>query len=167
MDGKYNWGFEILTAVIIICDITPCSPYHLNFQSRKSAEKEPACRKLLGRISGQPGYQFCGVWMVRERGLRAGAILAQLIFDPECGGITFLRNACSHMDYMMLYPRKWQHSWKCNHLATAPFRILLMSLALTSIWNVYVSNFSVVFLSVYTHLKALQWALYFWVTGIC
>jgi hypothetical protein len=35
--------------------------------------------------------------------------LAWLIFNPEDGGDTFFRNVSSHMDYMALYPRRWQH----------------------------------------------------------
>jgi hypothetical protein len=33
-----------------------------------------------------------------------------MIFDPEEGGITFLRNVCSLTEYTVLYPRRWQHS---------------------------------------------------------
>jgi hypothetical protein len=33
--------------------------------------------------------------------------LARLIFEPENGGDTFLRNVCSHMDYTAIYPRRW------------------------------------------------------------
>jgi hypothetical protein len=32
-----------------------------------------------------------------------------MIFDPEDGGDTFLRNVGSHKNYMALYPRRWQH----------------------------------------------------------
>jgi hypothetical protein len=34
----------------------------------------------------------------------------RLIFDPEVGGDTFLRNVGLHMDYTALYFRRWQHS---------------------------------------------------------
>jgi hypothetical protein len=34
--------------------------------------------------------------------------LLGLIFDPEDGGDTFLRNVSSHTDYTALYPRRWQ-----------------------------------------------------------
>jgi hypothetical protein len=33
-----------------------------------------------------------------------------MIFHPEGGGDTFIGNVGSHMDYMVLYPRRWQHS---------------------------------------------------------
>jgi hypothetical protein len=36
--------------------------------------------------------------------------LARLIFDPEDGGDTFLRNVGSYTDYTALYPRRWQFS---------------------------------------------------------
>jgi hypothetical protein len=36
--------------------------------------------------------------------------VARLIFDPEDESDVFLRNVCSRMDYMGLYPRRWQHS---------------------------------------------------------
>jgi hypothetical protein len=36
--------------------------------------------------------------------------LAQLIFDPEDGGDTFLRNVGSHTNHTMLYVRRWLHS---------------------------------------------------------
>jgi hypothetical protein len=31
-------------------------------------------------------------------------------FDPEEGGETFLLNVGAHIDYTVLYPRRWQHS---------------------------------------------------------
>jgi hypothetical protein len=34
------------------------------------------------------------------------AILVRLIFDPEDGADTFLRNVGSHTDYTALYPRR-------------------------------------------------------------
>jgi hypothetical protein len=35
--------------------------------------------------------------------------LSLLIFDPENGGDTFLRNVGLHTDYKALYPKRWQH----------------------------------------------------------
>jgi hypothetical protein len=35
-------------------------------------------------------------------------LLARLIFVPEDGVDTLLRNVCSHTDYTALYPRRWQ-----------------------------------------------------------
>jgi hypothetical protein len=37
-------------------------------------------------------------------------IFGRLIFDPEDGGDTFLRNIGSHTHYTALYPRRWQCS---------------------------------------------------------
>jgi hypothetical protein len=36
--------------------------------------------------------------------------LTRLIFGPEDGGDTFLRNVGSYTDYTVLYPRRWQFS---------------------------------------------------------
>jgi hypothetical protein len=36
--------------------------------------------------------------------LHAGFSLARLIFDPEYGDYTFLRNVSSHTDYTTVYP---------------------------------------------------------------
>jgi hypothetical protein len=33
-----------------------------------------------------------------------------MIFGPEDGGNTLLRNVCTHMDYIALYRTSWQHS---------------------------------------------------------
>jgi hypothetical protein len=33
---------------------------------------------------------------------------ARLIFNPEDGGDSFLRNVGSYMDYTAPYPRRWQ-----------------------------------------------------------
>jgi hypothetical protein len=83
--------------IAIFWDIPPCSPYlnqrfggmyHLHLQGRKSAEQETSVR-----AGGYPRW-----------------VVALLIFDPEDGGNTFLRNVGSYADYTVLYPRRWQFS---------------------------------------------------------
>jgi hypothetical protein len=96
INHKYNVGFEVLTMAVmkhgIFWDITPCSQYmnrgfggtyHLYLQGRKSAEQETSETWWLG------------TWFP-----------ARLIFDPEAGGDTFLRNVGSYTDYTAVYPTR-------------------------------------------------------------
>jgi hypothetical protein len=57
--------------------------YHLHLQDRKSAEQETNVQQVA-----------------RQN---------RLIFYPEDGSDTFLRNVGSHTDYTALFPRIWQH----------------------------------------------------------
>jgi hypothetical protein len=81
--------------VAIFWDIAPCSlymnrrfggTYHLYLQGRKSAKQNNQRAQL-------PSY-----------------LLSWLIFNPEDGGDTFLRNVSTYMDYTVLYSRRWQLS---------------------------------------------------------
>jgi hypothetical protein len=96
-------GFEVITAVVInvaiFWDIVSHSPYvnqrfggtyHLHLWGKKSAKQETCMQN-----SAKPP---AACWL-----------LALLIFDPEDGGDTSLRNVGSHVDYTVLYPGRWQY----------------------------------------------------------
>jgi hypothetical protein len=96
--------------IAIFWDSEPCSPYmnrrfggkfHLHFQGRKSAEQEINESRWVGKMSSQ---SFCLANSFRW-------FPARLIFDPEDGGETFLRNVGSYTDYTVLYPRRWQFAF--------------------------------------------------------
>jgi hypothetical protein len=59
--------------------------YHFRFQGDNQPSKKQACSKWLGTCY-------------------------KLVSDSEDGGDTFLQNVGSHMSYMELHPRRWQHS---------------------------------------------------------
>jgi hypothetical protein len=52
---------------------------------------------------------LCSLYM-SWLGYLPSLVSCSLIFDPEDGGDTFLRNVGSYMDYTALYPRRWQIS---------------------------------------------------------
>jgi hypothetical protein len=85
-------GFEVLTAVvmnvIIFSDIAPCSRY----VNRRFGITHHL--HLQGRILVPATHWF----------------LARLIFGPEDGGDSFLRNVGPRTNYSVLYPRRWKHS---------------------------------------------------------
>jgi hypothetical protein len=71
-------GCEVLTAVVIFWDITPCSPLKVNRRFGGT------CRlHLQGRIISQARNQ---------QESRSARYLLRLFFDPEDGGDMFLRN---------------------------------------------------------------------------
>jgi hypothetical protein len=86
-----NVRFEVLTAVVInvafFWDIAPFSPY---------------VKRRFGGTCHLSSFAYPAAthWF-----------LALLIFDPEDGIDTFLRNVGSHTDYAALYPRRWEHSF--------------------------------------------------------
>jgi hypothetical protein len=93
---------DLLLNVAVFWDIAPCSPnvnrrfggtYHLH-------------------LRGLDGYEPATRWF-----------LARLIFDPEDGGDTFLRNVYSQANCTPLYLRRWQHSklpqWEPQVLQTS------------------------------------------------
>jgi hypothetical protein len=41
--------------------------------------------------------------------------IVRLIFDPEDGSDTFLKNVGSYADYTTQHPRRW-HSYRCENL---------------------------------------------------
>jgi hypothetical protein len=108
-----NWivGFEVLTVVImktaIFWDIAPCSPYtnrrfggtyHLHLQSRKSAEEETSDSRWPLKLWSL--YNCYPDWRLILPSHPLSYFLVRLIFDPEDGGVTFLRNVCSYTDYI-------------------------------------------------------------------
>jgi hypothetical protein len=108
MSVELNVLTTVIMNVVILWNITLSSPYvnrrfrgtyYLHLQGGKSTEQETSLQEGLVKISCRPGYQLYRVETVRRGGS-----------DPEDGGDTFLRNVCSHTDYMALYPRRWQHS---------------------------------------------------------
>jgi hypothetical protein len=73
--------------VAIFWDIAPCDPY------------------MNRRLGGNYNLQF-----LESRYLLAHWFLARMIFDPEDGGDTFLRNVGSYTDCTTLYLKRWQLS---------------------------------------------------------
>jgi hypothetical protein len=64
------------------------------------------------RCSGFIPYGVCTL-LVKYKMRQSPAtarFLARLIFYPEDGGDTFLRNISLHTEYTALHPRSWQHS---------------------------------------------------------
>jgi hypothetical protein len=59
-------------------------------------------------------WRFGGTYHLHFQGRKSRWFLARLIFCPEDGGYTFLREVGSHMDYTALYLRRWQHLMKLN-----------------------------------------------------
>jgi hypothetical protein len=65
------------------------------------------------------------MYRIHLQGHATRMFLARLIFEPETGSGTFLRNVGSHTEYAVLYLTTWQHSIQrisptrkllCNHL---------------------------------------------------
>jgi hypothetical protein len=73
-------------------NIAPCSPY-VNGRFEGTYHSH-----LQGRTSAEQGTM---VWL-----FLASWFLARMIFDPEDGGDTFLRNVCSHTDYTAVYLKR-------------------------------------------------------------
>jgi hypothetical protein len=89
----------VVMNVAIFWDIAPCSSYvnqcfggkyHLHLQCWILSEEETNLRQETGHV-------WC---------------LVPLIFDPEYGGDSFLRNVDWHTDYTALYPRRGQILFK-------------------------------------------------------
>jgi hypothetical protein len=74
--------------VAVFWDIAPCSLY------------------VYRRFGGT--YHLHGLKSAQPPATRW--FLARLIFDPEDGGDTLLRNVGLHTDYTTLYPAIWQYS---------------------------------------------------------
>jgi hypothetical protein len=102
-------GFEVFTAVVLksifFWDMTPCTP-------------------LSGtrRFGGTYPLHLQGRRIVQQSHLLARCF-AQLFYDPEDGGDTFLRNVGYHStQYTASYPRR-RYSSIGNKFATAPKRM--------------------------------------------
>jgi hypothetical protein len=79
---------------------------------------EPMGTKSWGSSVQGPVWETCVCLTTCSRWF-----LARLIFDPEDGGDTFLRNVGSYTDYTALCPRRWQISLLC--MLQSPYPKLL------------------------------------------
>jgi hypothetical protein len=91
-------GVDVPTVVVTNATIS----LHIRRAVRMRTYVSEECITSVFRIENQSSRK-----PARSRWLD---ILSLLIFDPEDGGDTFLRNVGSHRHYTVLYPRRWQHS---------------------------------------------------------